>query len=749
MIEDDELRSIFKIESAEHIQRLEQGFLRLEKEPGNMAVLEEIFRDAHSLKGAARMLGLEGLESLSNRIEDILGSARNGSVPISSEIIDRLYKGLDEMVKLVKDSVAGKGTDASDGPGNTSGNGPPLNTKSGGGEPLKHDPDENIHIPQSPETAAENQESAGHLAIDKFAENSVINNGAGNATAGKFHVETMRVDTKSIDKLMSQAGELNVTKLNIAQMLDDTIALMALWDNIKKISRTTGVENNPMMEKFSILLGILKNGLHDGSSRFDRITAELSESIGRICLLPLSTIFNLFGRMVRDMARERMKDVNFIIEGGGTDADKRIIEGIKDPLMHILRNAVDHGIETAGERIKKNKPGTGTIILKAYQTPVSLVIEVIDDGRGLDTGAIKRAALKMKIINENELSGMNYSRVNSLAFAPGVSTSGFVSDISGRGVGLDVARTNVEHLKGSISIESSPDAGCTVRINLPLTLAASKVLIAAVDNVKYAVPVEQIVTTCFIHRKDIFNIHGHMTVLYGKAPVPVAFLSDLLDLKTANPLQNSFNPPAEKIPCIIISSGDGKLGLFVNELIDEQVVVLKNSGGILKRVRNISGSAILGTGEICLILNSHDLVKSALKTANPDMEERRAEEQAIPKKILIAEDSLTVRTQMKRILEGAGYDVTAAVDGLEAYNILSGSPFDALVSDIQMPNMTGLELTEKVRQDKKYSDMPVILVTSLVSDADRKRGVAAGANAYITKPSFDQKVILDTLRRLI
>jgi len=437
----------------------------------------------------------------------------------------------------------------------------------------------------------------------------------------------------------------------------------------------------------------------------------------------------------------------FVIEGGETAADKRIIEEMKDPLMHMVRNAVDHGIESPGERERRNKPRTGTITLKAYQTPAHVVIEVSDDGHGLDTESIKRTALKRKMINENEISALTPSQIHSLIFVSGVSTSTFVSDVSGRGVGLDVVRANVERLKGTISIESSRDRGCTIGIQLPLTLATSRVMIVAVHNLKYAVPLEYIQTTCLIPRKDVFTIEGRKTIVYNKIPVSVADLSDILELRY--PGSSFRNPRPEALPCIILSIGDDKIGLFADELIDEQEIVLKPYSKILKRVSNISGSTILGTGEVCMVLNPHDLMKSVRKKGTPYSQENPEEEAETGKSILVAEDSIAVRTQMKRILESAGYEVTAAVDGLDAYNKLGGRPFDALVTDIMMPNMTGLALTEKIRQDKKYKEMPVVLVTSLASDEDRKKGMEAGANAYITKPSFDQKVFLDTLKRLI
>jgi two-component system chemotaxis sensor kinase CheA len=729
MIEDEELRKIFKDESAEHIQRLEECFLRLEKETTNRAVLEEAFREAHSLKGAARMLGLTSVETTSHRLEDILGPAKKGTVPLTPEVFEHLYKVLDTIRSRVKEAVIGEPT----------------------GTEVPHMREQSINSGES------DVERSGPRECSSESEALVTH-----PELRDFRLDTIRVETSKLDKLMSQTGELNVTRLRIAQRLADIKDVIMRWEDLLKKSAEFGMRNVELnkgasatqdlkspIEEFGVHLNVVRKSISEDSSRLDFIAAELEDLVGQIRLLPLSTVFNLFHRMARDLAKEKAKEVQLVITGEDTLADKRIIEEMKDPLMHMVRNAVDHGIELPEERERKGKPRIGTISLKAYQTPASVVLEVNDDGQGLDLKEIKRAALKRKMIPENELSAMSPSQVQALIFVSGISTSAFISDVSGRGVGLDVVRANVERLKGTIHVESSPDSGCSIRIELPLTLATSRVMLVAVHNRKYAVPVEHIQTTRLVSRKQIFTIEGRRTIAFDKLPVPVADLADLLELQETNPAFKDQAPKAEGLPCIIIAIGDDKLGLLVHELIDEQDVVLKQYSGILKRVRNISGSTILGTGEVCMVLNLQDLIKSVKKWKAHAATETTGEVTEVRKSVLVAEDSITVRTQLKRILEGAGYEVTVAVDGLDAYNKFIGRSFDALVSDIMMPNMTGLELTEKIRHTAKYKEVPVVLVTSLASDKDKQRGMEAGANAYITKPSFDQKVLLDTLRRLI
>ncbi|OGP30118.1 MAG: hypothetical protein A2073_07695 [Deltaproteobacteria bacterium GWC2_42_11] len=691
MIEDKEFRDLFKIESSEHIQKIEDGLLRLEKEPDNQPVLEEVFREAHSLKGAARMLGLADIENISHRIEDIFGAVRKGEISLTPDVAAKIYIALDAVKKLANEAITGApaGVDAA-----------------------------KIDESQIPKSKIED---------------------------GSFKIETIRVDTKKLDELMTQVGELNIAKMRIINRPFEIDEIINLWHELKR-QQLSGKKSMELFERIGVLLGKLKNDAAEDGSKLEFVSDRLTDEAGAIRLLPLSTIFNLFPRVVRDMAKERSKEVEFIIEGGDVTADKRIIEEMKDPVMHMIRNAIDHGIETPEERQKNGKPRTGAMLLKAYQTTSNIVLEIKDDGRGLDIETIKQTALKKKICSKEGLFAMTPAQIQSLIFISGFSTSSFVTEMSGRGVGLDVVRTNIEKLKGTVQIESTHGKGAVFRVNLPITLATVRVLIAKADKMKYAIPVEHVQTSRFVNQNEIFTIEGKKTVILDKQPVSVARLADLLEIRDA---QDARQMTHDAFPCIFMSIGNEKLGLLIDELLDEQEIVLKPQSLMLKRVRNVSGAAILGTGEVCMILNPQDLIKSVRKKEKPIIAERPVEEAKRKKMILLAEDSIVTRAQEKRILEGAGYEVVAAVDGMDAWNKLGAQQFDAVVSDILMPTMDGLTLTAKIRQDKRYKEMPVILVTTLASDEDRKKGLEAGANAYIAKPAFDQQALLETLKRLI
>ena len=421
---------------------------------------------------------------------------------------------------------------------------------------------------------------------------------------------------------------------------------------------------------------------------------------------------------------------------------------MKDPLMHMLRNAIGHGIESPEQRAQAGKPRTGTIRIKASQTPASIIIEVSDDGRGLDLDEIKRIALKHGMYREDELASMSAAQVQALILVSGFSTSSFVTDVSGRGVGLDVVRNNVERLKGALQIESIPGKGLTLRAQLPVSLATVRVLIIAANGRHYALPVEHVQFSRKVQLRALYTMEGRDTVSLDGQAVSVAWLFELLGIATSASKPPSRASQSASI-CVVLTVGEERFGLMVDELLDELEVVLKPQSKLLKRVRNVSGATILETGEVCMVLNPHDLLKTLRKESVTAAPLAAGETEPAKKVLLLAEDSITTRTQEKRILEGAGYEVVTAVDGADAYNKLGTRSFDAVVTDILMPNMNGLVLTEKIRADRKYAELPIILVTSLASEEDQRRGLEAGANAYIAKPSFDQQVLLDCLARLI
>lgn len=824
MIEDDELREVFKTASEEHLQNLDEGLLYLEKNPNDATKIEELLREAHSLKGDAGMLGVKDVATLSHQIEHLLGGLKRQETTLTADLVDRISYGIDAIRQLVYAAVTGEPCEinAFHSLAYLMGAKPETPT-----DAISAIPTVNSEPPPPDVVEFESQEEPSEIEepiIDSVPLPDVapdetpilvmtvaepMNATMPPVTASRdstYKIETIRVPTRNLDGLMTQTGELTVTKIRIAHRLNEIEDLVSLWEewsrdafvnrfvvhdlenNLNRYSSEKGTigqlqnyyhRSTERLEQLGSLINQLRNTFSEDIARLDIISDELEDGIRTLRLLPLSTIFNLFPRMVRDLARQQRKEIELVISGGETRADKRILEEMKDPLMHILRNAIDHGIETPEERQKLGKPAIAKIELRGYQTATHIVLEVCDDGWGLDIEKIKQTALKRGICQPEELLGMTPQQIHSLIFAPGFTTRTVVTEVSGRGVGMDVVRTNVERLKGIIQVESSPRKGSVFRIQLGTTLATAHVLIVSVQGISYAIPVEFVQMTKLVQVNEIFAIEGRETIVFEDQPISVAQLADLLEIRwtssqfepestisqesksrfSLSPSLIQKNPSSPTMdvasPCIILKVGEEKLGLFVDALVDEQDVVLKPQSQLLKRVRNVAGATILGTGEVCIILSPQDLIKSIRKQAgvisSPIVRSalKVQDNSSVKPVILLVEDSITTRTQEKRILEAAGYEVVTAVDGLDGFNKLGTRSFDAVVSDIQMPNLDGLSLVTKIRQNRDYSELPIILVTSLASDEDKRKGAEVGANAYITKASFNQEVLIETLKRLV
>ncbi len=728
-IEDEELRDVYQISSEERLQKLEAGLLYLEHHPNDRKTLEELLRQAHSLKGDSRSVGVENVETLIHTVEEVLESIKRQQTVLTPQVSDRLYQGLDAIGNLVGEAVTGQpsGVDPSI----------IINYLMGivSAPSLIVAPD----LPLSTEIPV----TANQVSPSSGIEESYTTN-------------TIRVSTRQLDALMAQAEELTVTKINIAYATAEIEELANLWEEWKAFysqrqhRNSSSLSTNPYQERLENAINSLRTSTQESSSRLDTITGELREKIRTLRLLPLSTMFQLFPRIVRDLALKQSKEVKLLVEGGETAADKRILEDIKDSLLHMIRNAIDHGIETPAERERLGKPPVATVWLRGYQTANSITIEVADDGRGLDTEKIKQTAVKRGLYYLEDLATMSPSQIHSLILAPGFSTRSFITEISGRGIGLDVVRTNVERLKGNIQIESTPGQGCTFRIQLSTTLSIINVLLVEVQGVVHALPIEFVQTTLLLSLDQISTTEGRATIALEDQDISVANLADLLELSNSADASSSENMPQKSNlqPCILLEVGESQFGLFVDRLLNTQEVVMKPQSQLLKRVRNVSGATILPTGEVCSILNPQDLLKSLQKQATSiyPIERKTVTRKPV---ILLVEDSVPVRTQEKRLLEKAGYEVVIAVDGLDGYNKLRNGSFDAVLSDVEMPKLNGFSLTAKIRQHQEYKDLPIILVTTLASSKDKKRGAEAGADAYIIKGKFNQDILLEILERLV
>ena len=479
MIADEELRSLFKIECEERLQHLDDGLLRLEKIPADPPLLEDLFREAHSLKGAARMMGLNDIQTLAHHLEDALGAAKKGEASLSKDAVAEMFQTLDTIRGLVREAVSEQ----------------PIAAQSNANFGLQNGEStpENTASQAPPETPT----AATHILQSE-----------------DFRIETIRVDPKKLDALLTQAGELIVTKIRIAHRHAEIEELLDYCEGWYKAVHAGQLPEDAeglissYLESLQAMLNRMYGSTYEDSARLGYVADQLESGIRNLRLLPMSTLFVLFPRLVHDLSRDQHKEIELVMEGEDTVADKRVLEEMKDPLMHMLRNAIDHGIESPEQREQAGKSRAGTIRIRASQTPSSVVIEVMDDGRGLDLDEIKRIAQKRGMYPQEELAEMSAAQIQALILVPGFSTSNYVTDVSGRGVGLDVVCNNVERLKGELQIESTQGKGLTLRAQLPISLATVRVLIVAVSGHRYALPVEFVQFLRKLLSNEVYKMEG-------------------------------------------------------------------------------------------------------------------------------------------------------------------------------------------------------------------------------------------------
>ncbi|HEY3317353.1 MAG TPA: hybrid sensor histidine kinase/response regulator [Coriobacteriia bacterium] len=766
----------FQEEASEYLQRLNEGVITLEGDPGNRELIEQMLRDAHTLKGSSRMVGLIEISDVAHRLEDIMVKVRDGEFVYAPDMSDFFFEALDMIVYLTDnagvelpepldiasltarlaalaehgDAKAAAAAGAAEAPA-------PADAAAGPAAP---------QTPPAPEPAKTEQAAA--VAGDAQAQVAEPPSASGRPQKEERlearEQTTIRVQAAQLDTLLNLTSEVVISQIKSEQRAQDLRALQAevgelrqLWTRVRAglgVSSAADDTAEGLFEDVDALEGALTElrkrvaflgkEFADDVSRASTVVADLQEHGMRLRMLPVSTIFDRFPRAMRDLAKQYNKEVDFVIEGADTELDKKVLEEINDPLIHIMRNAVDHGIESPDIREKAGKPRAGTIRLAARQEGDHIVVEISDDGAGIDPEAVRQAALRKGYITESEARNMSDREARYLIFESGFSTAQIITEISGRGVGMDVVRRFVvDKLKGSMDIESELGQGTMFRLRIPLTLAIIRALILRIGEHMFAMPTGSIEETLRVSADDILKVEGREVVRRQRRNIPIVRLGDVLGLTHAD-------LDGAKRPVAIVGFSGHRMGFLVDSFVGEQQIVIKTLGTHLSKVENVAGVTILGAGEVVVILNVPELMSNARSLSGAHATQQAKEQRQGPRKILICEDSFTTRELERSIFEAAGYDVEVAMDGAMGLKRLrEGLAPDAVVTDVQMPNMTGFELTKAIKTDARLKEIPVVIVTSLERDEEKAIGIEVGADAYITKSVFNQDTLLETVERLI
>ena len=586
-------------------------------------------------------------------------------------------------------------------------------------------------------------------------------------------IKNLHVNSAKLDMLINQLGELIITKIKTEKHLDKIDSIRSsseLWqkDLIKAINhlkyyhrkylQVNSVDQfsiNFVKQIFMLLSEVSQNlskTIYDLTS-LSRVTKEddmkmrliideMESMVKNIRVLPISTVLHSFSRMVRDIANEKNKQIEFVIEDNDTSADKKIVEEIKTPLIHILRNAIDHGIEHPEERRAKGKNPMGKIMLCARQDDNKVILDVIDDGQGFNLNKIKDRALSHGFLTQEEIDAMSDEEIMNIIFWPGFTTGDSITSISGRGIGLDVVKTKISQLNGKVKIISEFGKGSCVHIEIPVTMTTLRVFLVKVSNQTFAIPIQVISTFILKQFEEISSNNGNLSIQHNGEIIPVYYLSDILKLQSTE--------RREKEIILIIESEQKKIGLIVDALFGDQDILQKKLAPPLYKVKNISGITNLASGELCLILNIQEMVKNIGTQADINSAPKVLTSDILSfKRILVVDDSLTTRTMEKNILKAAGYITDEADDPFDAFNKLKLNHYDLIVSDISMPKMDGLEFLTRLKNDEMYADIPVVIVSSMVDKDISKQALALGAETCIAKNDFYQKSFLDIIAKLL
>jgi two-component system, chemotaxis family, sensor kinase CheA len=736
------LQATFRGEAEELLGSLSSLLIALEKEQDRaerQRLVEALYRKMHTLKGAAQAVNLLEVGEICQSLESLLAALKRGEITLEGGLFDNFHAAVDSIGKLI----------FPDGEVDARSEQSRLNKMFA-----------KMRITEKSEPLPL---TAAAPPVEQAARNSTP---VEKIQAG----DTVRVSVQVLESLLLQAEELISAKLMASDLADGLSVIIEELegrkgdrvrglDLVKQLHRQSG-ENGAvgklsgMVEELSAYEGSLENrlarlgkstgkSLHSLQLMVDTLLSEMK----KVHLLPFNSLVEPFPKIIRDLALDLGKKVDLSCSGGELEIDRRILGELKEPLLHIIRNVIDHGIEKPGERQQSNKPSSGMISIDLrHQDGNRAEITIKDDGRGIDLALVKGAAARAELITPEQADSMSDSDALQLIFESGISTSPLITNISGRGLGLAIVREAMEKLGGHAAVSSRAGEGTEFRLVLPLSFATMRALLVETCGKECMIPAANIEQTARVPFTDIKCVENRETVNISGQALSLVRLGTLLELPGVDREGSGMH-----LEVVILSVAEKRIAVAVNQIIGIQEILAKPLGSQLSRVRNISGATVLGNGSVVPILNVNDLLRSAVNSsaarvsALPSAGRTRAKLRSV----LVVEDSITSRTLLKNILESSGYMVKTAVDGIDGLSILKTEEFDIVVSDVEMPRMDGFELTAAIRRDKNLAELPVILVTGMESREDREHGIDVGASAYIVKSSFDQSRLVEAIEKLI
>lgn len=744
----------FLIEAEEHLKTMTDGFLALEKNPSDRSIIEVVFRAAHTLKGAASSVGFTSTEIAAHALEDVLEPIRDGEINLNAAKTDILLGSLDalketldletkgdktapKVARQVADLVGSIGVSTEKSPAKTQVFFPTDDKKA------TREPDVRVRLSKL--------DNLMNLTGELLVQRSGLDESRSRfiTLADQIRLSLRRLSSLTTDlsqhrllqrtteAMNSKIGSRNGSGSRFASEFDELE--FDRYVELDRIIRNQTEVHADLVETLTRLENEIDE-LGTGTSKLIQNVTSIQDSVIGSRLISISQVLDRFPRMVRDLARNEGKQVNLVIEGETVEIDVKVADRIYDPLLHVIRNAVHHGIQTPKTRESLGKSPEGTITLSASYEGNQVILRIANDGTPLDTDKIASRALGQGFVSADELEMMDSEDINRLIFKAGLSTADDAGLVAGRGVGLDVVKTGVENLGGSIDVSSNP-LGTEFILKLPISLVISQGLVVNCDKTPYVIPLGQV--------SEVLNIGKNEVKMIGETPmynlreefVQIHFLDDLLG-------EDAGISKSNIIPTVLVEYGMSRMLIGVTGIVGKHDMVIKSMPKMLQSVELFAGATIFGSGQVVLVLNPKSLFERKVEALPKKVETNGKQKEQLGKKILVVDDSLSMRKILSKDLADTGFEVSTAASGLEALDLLETQRFDLMVLDIEMPEMDGFELLSIMRDDPRFSHLPNMIITSRSGQKHRTKAFELGANAYLVKP-YDQTLFLETVTKLI